>query len=280
MTDRKGARLALVGLPNTGKTTYLAALWNALQENTTDHSLRLVRYPSNGAYLSSIHESWLRGEVVGHTPRDGGEHVELQVEIDGQSVALSIPDVSGESFEDVIIRRQVDTVVDGLLTTAHGILVFAHPDHLRPRITIAQARKMGAMSEATSEPKRTGPLNRLLLPAEMHIVDLLQAIQLRCRSEGGPDQQRVAVIVSAWDLLQQEGLSPVEWVEGRMPMLHGYLTCTLTNRYQVFGISAQGGPAGTDMAEKDPATKARVVEPNGEEHGDITKPIVWAANLT
>lgn len=272
------AKVAFVGLPNTGKTTYLAALWNALQESAGDHSLRLARFPQNAVYLKAIHERWLRGEPVGHTPRDGGEHVRLDVEIDKRPLVLDVPDLSGETFEDMVVGRQLDSAVDSLLTSATALLLFAHPDHLRPRVTIAQARKMGA-TEATGETARTPAMDRLKLPAELHMVDLLQAARLRCRDVGAPHVLRVALVLSAWDLLRSEGLAPAEWLRIRMPMLHAYLAGPNTAASRVFGVSAQGGPTGPGMAEKDPATKARVVEPDGSEHGDIAKPIVWATDL-
>lgn len=279
MTQTDTAKVAFVGLASTGKTTYLAALWNSLQETVGDHSLRLASYPQSAAYLKAIHERWLKGEPVGHTPRDGGEHIRLDVEIDGRSLVLDVPDLSGESFEEMVVSRQIDTVVDDLLTAAAGILVFAHPDHLRTRITIAEARKMGATIPVSTEPARTPPMDRRKLPGELHIVDLLQAIRLRCRDVAAPGGARVAILVSAWDLLRPEGLSPANWVTNRMPMLHSYLSCNYTNAYRIFGVSAQGGPAGLEMAEKDPSGKARVFEPDGEEHGDVAGPIVWAADL-
>jgi hypothetical protein len=274
----EASKVAFVGLPNTGKTTYLAALWNALQESAGEHSLRLAKFPQNAAYLKTIHERWLRGESVGHTPRDGGEHVRLDVELNQRSLELEVPDLSGESFEDMVVRRQTDKVVDALLTSATGILVFAHPDDLRPRVTIAQARKMGVVHDPAVEVKRPRQMDRLKLPTELHIVDLLQAIRIRCREVGIQEHLRVALVLSAWDLLRNEGLAPSQWVQIRMPMLHAYLMSAATGA-RVFGVSAQGGPVGAGMAEQDPATKARVVEPDGNEHGDIARPIVWAANL-
>jgi hypothetical protein len=274
------ANVAFVGLAGTGKTTYLAALWNSLQETTGDHSLELVTFPHDAVYLQSIHQSWIKGEPVGHTSRDGGEHVHLDVKHSDQELTLDVPDLSGESFEDMVVSRQLDTLVDGILTSATGVVIFAHPDHLRPRITIAQARRMGAIGVDVASSAPVPPQDRTKLPSELHAVDLLQAMSLRCVHQGVPQHSRVSVILSAWDLIRAEGNTPAQWMEHRMPMLHYFLNSTLGSDFRIFGVSAQGGPTGAQMASSDPATKARVVESNGLEHGDIAAPILWAAHLT
>ena len=283
----EGPLVAFVGLPNTGKTTYLIALWNALQAPSDERSMSLESYPAAAVYLNEKHERWLRGEPVGHTPRDGSELVSLAVLIDDRPVALEIPDLSGETFERLVVERQIERTITPLLLHATGVIVFIHPDHLRPRVTIAQARGLGASSaqpastggEGLKEKRTVKPMDRRKLPAELHAVDMLQALRNKRRGAAGDNGVRNAVVVSAWDMVADEDMPPARWLERRMPMLHAFLTSGEADEHRVFGVSAQGDVAGPAVAENDPSTRAWVVEADGRRHHDIAAPVVWAARL-
>ena len=81
MTEPNTVRVALVGMPDTGKTTFLAAFYNAVQELSRGDGIRLRCIPEQAAYLEKIRKAWLEGRKVGHTPRDRAELVRLDVQL-------------------------------------------------------------------------------------------------------------------------------------------------------------------------------------------------------
>src|SRR2546426_12094390 len=62
-------RVLMIGLPNTGKSTFLAALWHVVQQEDVPGSLVLERFPDgNREYIAALHARWLRCEPVDRTP--------------------------------------------------------------------------------------------------------------------------------------------------------------------------------------------------------------------
>src|ERR1700730_1831814 len=124
MTLTSQPEVALVGMAATGKTTFVAAFWNLIQETSANPLLRLRRLPEQAAYLTAIHDAWLHGTEAAHTSRSGGELIQIDISLSGRDLALSLPDPSGESFDDMFLQRQLATEIDALLVAADGFMLF------------------------------------------------------------------------------------------------------------------------------------------------------------
>jgi hypothetical protein len=112
-----------------------------------------------------------------------------------------------------------------------------------------------------------------MLPTQAKLVELLQFL-----IEMVDQRLRVAVVVSAWDLVSNVGQTPREYVSGRMPLLRQFLSANddIVD-HEVFGVSAQGGaiPADTSMLlELDSLTRILVCQDSETDH-DITRPLAW-----
>ena len=305
----------LVGLPASGKTTFLAALWHVVESNEVDASLRLATYDGDYAYLNQIRDKWLRGEAVGRTqtaPRPVHLPLVAQTTVDdaidngatGESFALDIPDMSGETFRDQWRSREWTTDFDALARRANGVLFFVHPDIKESReiadIAIAVGDTSGAVGDASGEAgedsqdweEETASAHQVATgkpwtpdesSTQIVAVELLQF--LRRAAPSGPFS--VAVVVSAWDLVPptlhaDEPPVPTRWVEERLPLLWQYLESNRGDvRWTAFGISAQGGDLESDGFKEglagvlDHAERVRVVAETGHEGHDISAPLVW-----
>lgn len=115
-----------------------------------------------------------------------------------------------------------------------------------------------------------------MVSAQVNLVELLQFLQV------APFQRvtrRIAVVVSAWDTIQNPSLEPAQWFERELPFLHQFL---ISNpecfHFQVYGVSAQGGDVKTDrkneLIEQIPSTRIQCVGPDTDPH-DLTSPIAW-----
>lgn len=96
------------------------------------------------------------------------------------------------------------------------------------------AAEIATETEAAPEPLK---FSSKYATYQSKLVDLLQ-ISRRFR---GTDPQKLAVVISAWDLCALEGFNPEEWLKERLPLLHQYLhanddVCP----FEIYGISAQG----------------------------------------
>src|SRR4051794_9240898 len=93
-------RFLMMGLPESGKTTYLAAIYHTLNA-AGDGELGLREPPEEREYLLGIERQWLALEPIGHSAHVGPKRVELPIrDPSGQALDLEIPDVNGEEYQD------------------------------------------------------------------------------------------------------------------------------------------------------------------------------------
>jgi hypothetical protein len=272
--------VVMVGMPETGKTTFIAALYHQLTDPREDDTARLRSQPATRAYLEVIRTRWLNGEPVAHTQRDSGEIIDLDVRVGNSSVLLRIPDVSGETFQGAFVERQIDDEITTSVAQAAGVLLFTTGDHARPRVLLTEAAKLldktGEDREAPNEGKA---FDHTRVPGEVHLVDLLQWVVDTRDAHDGP-LLRCAILLSAWDKMPPAA-TPDAWLTGQMPMLARFLTSHAELiEWQVYGLSAQGGDyAEQSLEERNPQERAYVVDGSGTKSRDLWKPVGWACAL-
>src|SRR5260370_11015765 len=69
----------IVGLPGSGKTTFLAALWHIIEADETDCRLKLDHYEGDLKYLNSIAQAWRTFKKVPRTSQVGDVDVVIQL---------------------------------------------------------------------------------------------------------------------------------------------------------------------------------------------------------
>jgi hypothetical protein len=102
--------------------------------------------------------------------------------------------------------------------------------------------------------------------------------------------RRVAIILSAWDKVAEEGRTPAQFLKERLPLLEQYL-CSNADAWEwkVYGVSAQGAdyekenqPLSSTQQAKlqelreldEPSERIKVIF-EGSESSDLTEPIAW-----
>ena len=93
-------QILLIGLPSTGKTSFLAALWYMVKQTTVDCGLSLDKLDGDSTYLNRISRSWLEYKPVARTLLDSDKLISMSLKkrTTGERVKLTVPDLSGESF--------------------------------------------------------------------------------------------------------------------------------------------------------------------------------------
>jgi hypothetical protein len=276
----------LMGLPSTGKTTFLAALWYAVQQRTTPTALILEKLNGDSAYLNRIRSAWLSYQPVGRNPTDTETFVSmlLKSRSGDAEVHLTFPDVSGESFKQQWTDRQMTQSYQSCIQSANGGILFLHPSQVKSSPLISEVSDLAAIIDPEipqvqtplTLPASAAPWNIEESPTQVQVVELLQILSREVQSS---IPFRMIVAVSAWDLVDPS-LSPQEWVMRQLPLLGQFLSSNTENFTVTFyGISAQGGNYdGADVARiqnVNPAKRIRIVGEGVTDPHDITQPLLW-----
>lgn len=280
MTTKKALA---VGLYGAGKTSYLAALYSQLKAGRVPDGARLVGLPEDAAYLEEISQRQGSLTTPHHTSYENQQRCELSISFPGGSIVeLIFPDLHGEGFLDFLQDREWDDEFDESVRTSDGLLVFVHSTESFPRHGLlddrdeARAAAGGVVTDSPEPPKDWDA--RTMIPAQVQLVDLLQAVLRRSEE---PDM-RIALIVSAWDLLDSKYDTGFDWAEAEMPLLAQFL---LSNKaahdFRAYGLSAQGGTFGEDdqlLEHKKPWERPQLVGgslgPN-----DVSSPLLWVLQM-
>lgn len=251
MTTNGNPKLLIVGYPKTGKTTYLAALWYVLNHpDELNAGLRLYKLEGNDAYLNRIQDQWLGYQEVERTKLSQEKAIFFEVQ-DLRSrkvLGLSFPDLSGERFDQQFEERQCSSDFAGLVANATGCLVFMHSGQVIKSVSIAAAEPVIDILEAQSDvtgldkdartPEKPVPWNRTMPCIQVKTIELLQFIE---HLHGSVEPFRLAIVLSAWDLVESQQKTPSAFLEMHLPLLHQFL---LANNEifssMIFGISATG----------------------------------------
>lgn len=298
MTIRKQI---MVGMMGTGKSSFVVALYHVVESGEVVQSLQLTELADERKYLVEKRDEWL-GCIEFDRTKLGKEQV-LTLKLKDPStqrvVDLTLPDVSGETFRDQWEHRRTTKIFDDLARESDGVLLFVHPETIKDGIRINSVKEVAEVLEDEAEVEKddfkegdTTSKNEDLIESNTAVdwhpsfaptqVKLVEVLQLLLREPHVYPIQRIALIVSAWDLVKSQYASPREWITKRLPLLNQFL---LSNHDRVsvkfFGISAQGGSLGADNSAM--LSKGRqseridvATDKPGEYHEhDITAPVKW-----
>lgn len=278
--------VVIIGLPASGKTTFLAALWHLISARDEPTALQFDTLGSGSmAHLNEIAKRWRNAQVQDRTSVGGHRVVSMNLKnAAGAPVRVIFPDVAGEAFRRMWEERDCTPEVAEILRTG-GVLLFIHSDTIRPPKwvvdEIALSREAGLPMPAGQEVA----WHPRLAPTQVQLVDLLQLLRVQPLDIG---RRRLAIMLSAWDKASGEGLSPQAYLERKLPMLAQYLRRGSDGwAWRVYGLSAQGGdydaiepgapqhPQAEALRKLDrPSTRIQLVAANTETH-DLTEPLAW-----
>jgi hypothetical protein len=276
--DFEPAAVLLGGLPSSGKTTYLALLYLAIVEGRAN-GLALGTYADDREYLNEISGQLQRCRPTIHTKVDeqGSLSLSLLVGDTERPILLTIPDISGETWEAALTERQLTNELDQRARAAVAVMIFVHAKlEFDSGTTIVEAN--AADKSAGVAPTEDPGIHQLhhRSPTQVELVDLFQIL----REERGPRPARACIVISAFDLVPK-GVSPQDWVSSNLPLLHQYLDVNSSwLKAATFGISAQGGSFADDesievLTKQDALDRSSVFASDGAER-KVEDPILWA----
>lgn len=291
MTKQDDFKCLMVGLPKTGKSTFLAALWRVVRSSEVSGSMKLIRREGSQAYLNQIEAKWSKCEQLERTPGEGESGISLLLShpTNGSNVKLEIPDTSGEMYQSHWEFRQCSEAFGTLARECDGCLLFVHPERLVESNFLVDANAIyddwaegdeaeSGENEAEDEDNtEVTPWEAKNAPTQVQLIEVLQDLV-----EISNRKLKIAIVVSAWDL-ETEGLAPLEWIKQRVPMLWQYLQSNpKLFKYDAFGVSAQGGAddAAAQLLEHHIASARIKVQDASYTGNDISMPIQWLISPT
>ena len=233
--------VVVLGLPGSGKTTFLAALWHLATERDIETKLKFGGLKTgDSGHLNGIARLWRDAVVQERTAISGNRQVSMNfVNVDGKELRVTFPDVPGEAYQRMWEVRDCEAeVAKGLQAT--GVLLFIHSDTIdQPRWVVDETQLSEAMGVEMEEGGGDVGWRPDLAPTQVQLVDILQMMRCRPLDIGS---RRVAVMLSAWDKVAEEGSCPEEFLITRLPLLAQHLRQPSNGwTARVYGLSAQGG---------------------------------------
>lgn len=302
--EKQAFSISIIGLPESGKTTFLAALWELVNERRVPKVLRFHSIGDNDhSYLRKIVKVWRSAKEQARTRLTGLSAVQMNLQDkDGKVAHVTMPDAPGEEFlamwEERLLGRSLgeSLAVGNIMLLLNGNKVKA-PAWITER---AAQRRVAKAQKADALPKEWEPS---FAPTQVQLVDLLQQIS---RAPVGGVDRRIVIMISAWDKAQGEGLTPDAFLDAKLPLLAQYLEASRDGwSSRVYGVSAQGGeydgnadnsedgvqvaapgPKKTPKKGKDAdrlrevdiaANRIRLVF-GEKESNDLTEPLQWLMN--
>lgn len=265
--------VAMLGLPRTGKSTYIGALW-LLVQSMVEPDLSEVNVFGDRTHIDELAHQVAMGKEIDRTPVDTDEGFKVEIAIANKgAVLLDIPDLSGEAAREVVEERKWRHTLIDTLRRADGLLLFVHPDKIEPPTPVNFGKAVVGEEEDQSPADSDFEAENACTAAKL--VELLENV-VELRFDAWPIP--VAVIVSAWDRVHGDP-KPPQWLEERLPGVHGLLdTNPGVVDPAVFGISALGGhiPDGVEklMAKGEAAQRLFAHAPDGSE-AKLYDPLSW-----
>ncbi|MDE0434386.1 MAG: hypothetical protein OXH92_10295 [Bryobacterales bacterium] len=278
--------IVIIGLPESGKTTFLAALWHLITERDVDTLLRFHEL-SRGevSHLNEIAARWRDAKVQDRTAVAGNRLVSMNLlDNAGVPVRVTFPDVPGEAYRRMWEDRECDPEIAKILYEG-DVIFFIHADKIQaPKWVVDEVALSNELGLEVSE-NPVVQWHPELAPTQVQLADLLQLLR-RSPLDNGP--RRLAIMMSAWDKASGEGLSPRAYLEQKLPLLAQYLQLGADDwTWRIYGLSAQGGdydktnsnahpkPEAEALRNLDSPSKRIMLLENGAKTHDLTRPLAW-----
>jgi len=292
MTPVEERTCFMIGMPSSGKTTYLVSLTSMLMfgEQETLLHLRSHDQPAGMENIQEEIENFNRFQPVGRTIGASEGWIELPLyDKQGNRICLRIPDLSGELFRDLVDERRLKKDIALHLQEADILLFFLNLDTISKerRIPLSEESAMEIIEKDYDKPiveQGKAQLTKNEAQEEKPVtqtdlVELLQCILYLCKK-----RVKVKFIISAWDSMEKQlapnERTPENCMEKSLSLFLQFLRSNPDRvDAEIWGVSAQGFDFSDqkELEERimdDSGNHARVITPNGKETHDLTRLLV------
>jgi hypothetical protein len=288
---------AFIGLPKSGKTTFLAALWHLIESGEISSKLTLDKLDGDHTHLTNLADLWRSGSQIPRTSSalEATVNIHIKDVATSKTYILSFPDIDGETFENQVENRTCNKEYFDSIESNTGIFLFVTANSPL-ELSLLQLKELmptedeasdtstnqdsGENDEITEEviesEQSRKPWAHKHIPIQVKVVELLQFLQEHPFKQ---IKRKISLMISAWDVVEPK-CSPSEWLTKEMPLLDQYIKSNPhLFEIKLYGISALGG----DIKDIDSKTRLLKMVPServtceceNEISSDITAPIFW-----
>ena len=263
----------VAGLPDAGKTTFIAALWDIIKRKGSSLELQFSTTPDNTTYLNEIWEYWVSMKKIERSKTPAPDDISINVKrvTDGTELVLDLPDFMGEQFQKIIDHTLPENIQKWITKSDRMLFLINNlNDSLKDDLEDETECAIDRVKEKEEAP-RLAPEKMLLASQNMMVLKYI-ANHVRMK--------KVAIGLSAWDVKMKEGKSPEDFLKQRSPVLYNFIKYHFSE-VVFFGVSAQGFDY-KDVAakEKEMRDKTRnsdrafiVFDKDSEPSPDLTRPL-------
>lgn len=272
--------MILIGGPDTGKTNFLARLVAHVRDGSG--ALRATQLPDDIQYIEDALAHLMKGEFAprSHNTTDevsGDITIEVSFKGSTDTASISVPDVSGETWDEVAKSAEISQAWLDRVREAHGALLFVR---VLSDLNVTPLDWVNAPALL----QLAGPNPDFVVPTQVMLCEFLRLLEENLAMHGG-ERPRVGVILTAYDRLDTETRSrgPMDFLEQNFPLFAGKIANTTAVEVGVFGSSVVGGEL-KDEAFRNEYLSGDIVESGyivdgtrseTEEIGDISRPLCW-----
>ena len=252
----------IAGLPESGKSTYLGALWYITQNGNGKIDLALgttnMDLPENTSLLDSLSQKWQRVEDMDRTSNDASEDISFLMCPKGSErlFSLEVPDFRGESIRQILTMNQPSKFNEWC--SKAGYLLFFISNY-----------QPGSFADDFNDDDEEENLNENSIDSPviptLEAKDMTPAAQnmliLRYLKENYRFD-KIVVCLTAWDkILSDDNTAiPEKYLMEKSPALYNFISYHF-GKIKYFGLSAQGEEYKYD----------NVVEENGKTVKKVTE---------
>jgi hypothetical protein len=231
----------IAGLPQSGKSTYIGALWYIVQNSKQVIDLCLEagnNPPDNVQHLNALLDKWAKLQKM-RTANDVTDNITINLrrKSDGIEFLLAIPDFRGESIRDIINGVPSETLLSwcekstSLLYLVNDINVRELCENMKVRDE--ESNDEIENQEATGIKDPTFDISQMITPSQDMII-------LKFLSQN-MNFKKVIIGISAWDEIYtaENPIIPEAHMKENSPALYNFIKYRF-NDVKIIGISAQG----------------------------------------
>ena len=291
MKDMDKKKVFMIGMPSSGKTTYLASLCRLLlyggQE--TGWKLDVKDVPEGFERVQILIKNINSYKAVKRTYGLELNNVALSLYNQNQEwMQFVVPDSSGEIFRDLVYDRRIASNIMDHIVESDMLLFFINVNTMiwEERIKLGEKSAIKQLNEEqgdkvtqsaediveeyardreneqikSKEQVKNKEKEQKKYNNQSALVELLQIIIYLV-----PHSLNIRFVISAWDLVEkefkQDKVTPKEYIKIKLPLLYQYLEFnSKLIDYEIWGVSAQGG----DFDDEDDLKKLQ--SNNGEDY--------------
>lgn len=268
----------IIGLPKSGKTTFLAQLYNRIINKNC--RITLGKTPDNIKSILNACERLAEGKPTEPTAASENVKLVIPVELDNKFFDLICPDYGGEQVSNVTEFMEYDNNWQKLTKDNDRWILFIRPGELYHHYDLS----LKGYTDIDSKRDNLSLENQL--SHQYLFIELLQSL-LYARDVGVKSKIKIPkllIVLTCWDELGTTK-KPIEILIEKLPMFSHFIdTIWQTDSYKIIGLSSQEFALDTKEAQDKylddlPESFGYLVDENSTHEKDLTKLIEIALNI-